>query len=101
MFKIEDINKEEFSVFLYAKNGTIILESKVNYTTKTDAENCVALIRINAQKEEMFDRCESSQGKFYFYLKGANDEIIGISKIYETVAARENGILSVIKNSKL
>ena len=46
-----------------------------------------------------FDRLEAKNGKPYFNLKATNGQIIGNSEMYESVAARENGIASVAKNA--
>ncbi len=62
----------EFQFNLKAGNGQVILTSE-SYTTK--------------------DR------KRFFNLKATNGQIIGTSEMYESVAGRDNGILSVMKNS--
>lgn len=42
---------------------------------------------------------KSKDGKFYFYLRAENMEIIATSEMYETIAGARNGIESVRKNS--
>ncbi|MPM83056.1 hypothetical protein SDC9_130119 [bioreactor metagenome] len=41
----------------------------------------------------------AKNGKFYFNLKAVNGQVIGNSEIYESEAARENGIKSVKTNA--
>ncbi|MFL9830823.1 YegP family protein [Flavobacterium sp. ST-87] len=88
----------EFQFSLKAGNGQAILASE-GYTTKAACENGIESVRKNAQDDSRFDRKESSNGKHYFNLKAGNNQIIGNSEMYESVAARENGIESVKKNA--
>jgi len=88
----------EFQFVLKAGNGQVILASE-GYTTKTACENGIESVRKNSQDDARFDRLESKNGKPYFNLKATNGQIIGNSEMYESVAARENGIESVKKNA--
>jgi uncharacterized protein len=49
-------------------------------------------VKKNAADESKFDKLESKNGKWYFNLKATNGQIIGTSEMYESVAARDNGI---------
>ena len=88
----------EFQFNLKAGNGQTILASE-GYTTKAACENGIESVRKNAQDDGRFERKESSNGKYYFNLKAGNNQIIGNSEMYESVAACENGIESVKKNA--
>jgi len=88
----------EFQFNLKAGNGQGILSSE-GYTTKAACMNGIESVRKNAQEDKMFDRLESKSGKPYFNLKATNGQIIGSSEMYESVAARENGVQSVMKNA--
>lgn len=88
----------EFQFNLKAGNGQTILASE-GYSTKAGCENGIESVRKNAQDDGRFERKESSNGKHYFNLKAGNNQIIGNSEMYESVAARENGIESVKKNA--
>ena len=46
-----------------------------------------------------FKKKTTSNGKYYFWLKAPNGQIIGTSNYYESEASRDNGILSVMKNA--
>ena len=48
---------------------------------------------------DRYERKESTNGKPMFNLKAGNGQVIGTSELYESVAARENGIESVKKNA--
>ena len=88
----------EFQFNLKAGNGQTILASE-GYATKAACENGIESVRKNAQDDGRFERKESSNGKHYFNLKAGNNQIIGNSEMYESVAACENGIESVKKNA--
>lgn len=88
----------EFQFNLKAGNGQTILASE-GYTTKSACENGIESVRKNAQDDARYEKKESSNGKYYFSLKSTNGQIIGSSEMYESTAARDNGIESVKKNA--
>ncbi|PZR20059.1 MAG: hypothetical protein DI539_11935 [Flavobacterium psychrophilum] len=88
----------EYQFNLKAGNGQVILGSE-GYTTKSACENGIDSVKKNAPDDDRYDRKESSNGKPFFNLKAGNGQIIGSSEMYESVAARENGIESVKKNA--
>ncbi|GGA80332.1 UPF0339 protein YegP [Flavobacterium palustre] len=88
----------EFQFNLKAGNGQTILASE-GYSTQAACDNGIESVRKNAPDDDRYERKESSNGKFYFNLKAGNGQIIGNSEIYESLAARENGIESVKKNA--
>lgn len=97
-FLISKRKNDEFQFVLKAGNGQIILASE-GYTTKASCDNGVESVRKNSQDDARFDKLEAKSGKFYFNLKATNGQIIGSSEMYESVAARDNGIESVKKNA--
>ena len=97
-FVITKRTNGEFQFNLKAGNGQTILASE-GYTTKAACDNGIESVRKNSQDDARYDRKESSSGKPYFNLKATNGQIIGNSEMYESVAARENGIESVKKNA--
>lgn len=97
-FVISKRKNGEFQFVLKAGNGQVILASE-GYTTKSACENGVESVRKNSQVDARFDRLEAKNGKPYFNLKATNGQIIGNSEMYESVAARENGVASVAKNA--
>jgi uncharacterized protein YegP (UPF0339 family) len=97
-FLISKRKNDEFQFVLKAGNGQVILASE-GYTTKAGCDNGIESVRKNSQVDERFDKLESKNGKVYFSLKATNGQIIGISEMYESVAARDNGIESVKKNA--
>lgn len=97
-FEIYKDKAGEFRFRLKAGNGENILASE-GYKARAGAENGIASVRKNAADPARFEKKSSSGGKPYFVLKAANHEIIGNSEMYETEAARDNGIKSVMSNA--
>lgn len=83
---------------LKASNGQVILASE-GYKQKASALNGIESVRKNAADDGMFERATSSNGKWRFNLKASNGQVIGTSELYESAAARDNGIESVAKNA--
>ena len=97
-FLVTKRKNEEFQFVLKAGNGQVILASE-GYNTKAACENGIESVKKNSQIIDRFDKLESKSGKPYFNLKASNGQIIGNSEMYESVASRDNGIESVMKNA--
>lgn len=97
-FVITKRSNGEFQFNLKANNGQPILASE-SYTTKSACENGIESVKRNSQDDSKFDKKTSSNGKPYFNLKATNGQIIGTSEMYESTAARDNGIASVKTNA--
>jgi uncharacterized protein YegP (UPF0339 family) len=96
-FELSKSRDNQFRFVLKAANSEIILTSEL-YQTKTSAENGIASVRVNCETDARYERMNSKNGKFYFNLKAANQQIIGTSEMYESEKGRENGIASVTVN---
>jgi uncharacterized protein YegP (UPF0339 family) len=88
----------EYMFNLKASNGQVILTSE-GYVNKAGCLNGIESVKKNAPLDERYERKESTNGKPFFNLKAGNNQVIGKSELYESVAARENGIESVKKNA--
>ena len=53
----------------------------------------------NAPNDDRYEHKETKGGQFRLNLKAINGQVIGTSESYTTGAARENGIVSVKKNT--
>ena len=99
IFTITRRSNGEYQFSLSAANGQKILLSE-GYTTKQSCINGIESVKYNGNNDTRFDRKTSTNGKYYSNLKAQNGQIIGTSELYESIAARENGIYSVQKNSQ-
>ena len=93
----KDLSKE-YRFRLKAGNGEIILRSE-GYENKAGAENGIASVKANAPIDERYERRMSTNNKYFFNLRAANNQVIGTSEMYETAAGRDNGIESVKTNA--
>ena len=84
---------------LKAANGEIILISEA-YETKESALKGIESVRKHSMDEAHFERKTSKRAELYFVLKAASGQIIGMSEMYSSEAACENGIASVRKNGR-
>ncbi len=97
-FELKQAKDGQYHFNLLASNGQVILQSEM-YATKTNALNGIESVKKNAPEDARFGRLSSNSGKPYFVLKAANHQIVGMSQLYESETARENGIESVKKNA--
>ncbi len=97
-FEIKKRKNNEFQFDLKASNGQIILTSE-GYTTKENSKNGIESVKKNSQIDSRYEKLEAKNGKPYFNLKASNGQVIGTSEMYESLAARDNGIASVKKNA--
>jgi uncharacterized protein len=97
-FELQKAKDGQIYFRLKAGNGQVILSSEM-YAAKQGALNGIESVKKNAPIVEQYERLESKNGKFYFTLKAANTQVIGNSEMYESPAARDNGIDSVMKNA--
>jgi uncharacterized protein YegP (UPF0339 family) len=98
IFVITKRSNGEYQFNLKAGNGQTILSSE-GYSSKAGCDNGIDSVRKNSQDDSKYDPKTSSNGKSYFNLKATNGQIIGTSEMYESEAARENGIASVKTNA--
>jgi uncharacterized protein YegP (UPF0339 family) len=96
-FDLKKAANGQYYFNLKAGNGEVILTSEM-YVEKRSAEAGIASVQTNAPKDERYSREESANGKFYFTLKAGNHQVIGMSQMYTTAAARDAGIESVKNN---
>jgi uncharacterized protein YegP (UPF0339 family) len=97
-FEIKRAADGQFYFNLKARNGEIILTSEM-YTTKANTHNGITSVMTNALLEQRFERKTSRRGEPYFVLKAANGEPIGVSEMYSSPSAMENGIESVKRHA--
>lgn len=97
-FVITKRTNGEFQFNLKANNGQTILASE-GYSAKAGCLNGIESVKTNSQDDSKFARETAKNGKPYFNLKATNGQIIGTSEMYESVAARDNGIESVKNNA--
>jgi uncharacterized protein YegP (UPF0339 family) len=96
-YEVKKSTNEKFHFNLKAANGQIILSSEM-YESKSAAMNGIESVRKNGGDDKNFEKKDSAKGQPYFNLKASNGQVIGKSEMYNTAAARDNGIESVKTN---
>ena len=91
-------NGEKYRFNLKAANGEVVLISET-YESKERALSGIESVRKLAGDDAHFERKNSKRSEPYFVLKASNGQIIGMSEMYSSEAACENGIASVRKNA--
>lgn len=99
-FEIFKDKVNEFRFNLLSKsNGEIILRSSEGYTTKQNCQKGIASVKLNSPNDERYNRGVAANDQFYFVLVAKNHEELGISEMYTTKTARENGIEAVKRDA--
>src|SRR6185503_6337521 len=83
-----------FRFNLHAGNGETVLSSE-SYTTKAAAWNGAFAVQAAAATASNFALKTATDGRFYFTLSADNGQIVGVSQLYTTKTAAQNGIASV------
>lgn len=96
-YEIKRAKNGKYHFHLLATNGEIILTSQM-YTEKATAQKGIAAVRVNYADTSRYERRIGKGGKPHFVLKAANHRVIGSSETYNSTAALEKGIKSVMKN---
>lgn len=96
-YELSKSSDGQFRFVLKAGNAEIILTSEL-YKALASAKNGIASVQTNAADASRYDKLEAKNGKFYFTLKAANHQVIGVSQMYASAAGRNAGIASVQAN---
>jgi uncharacterized protein len=90
-------SSNQFYFALWSSNGEKILQSEM-YKAKASAQTGAQSVKANASSDQRYERKTSASNQPFFVLKGANNEVLGASEMYGTVATRDNGITSCKAN---
>lgn len=94
-FEIFTGEDNQFHFRLKADNGEIILASEA-YEQLAGAKNGIESVRTHADDADRYQLYESlMNGEFYFTLRAANNEVIGVSEMYTTLPNASRGVETV------
>lgn len=82
----------KFRFILRAVNGEPILNASEGYNSRTDCLTAISSCQANSPFDSRYERKQGITGKYFFVLKAANGQVIGVSESYDTSAGRDNGI---------
>jgi uncharacterized protein YegP (UPF0339 family) len=97
-FELKKSKSGKFMFNLKAGNGQVILSSEL-YQAKESAVKGIESVKKNASSDGNFERKISGKEEPFFVLKANNGQVIGMSEMYSSPAAMENGIESVKTNA--
>ncbi len=92
-FELKKSRNDKYFFSLLAGNGQKILASEM-YETKASASNGIESVKKNAPDDGRYERLAGKDGSPYFTLKAGNGQVIGVSEMYSSASARDNGIES-------
>jgi uncharacterized protein len=96
-YEMSKNDKGQYSFVLKAANAQVVLRSE-QYESKSAASNGIASVQKNSQADDRFELKDASDGRPFFNLRAGNNQVIGTSQMYATVAARATGMASVKAN---
>mgnify|MGYP001558452184 CR=1 FL=1 len=90
-------SSSQYHFVLKAGNGEVILSSE-SYQSEASAKNGISSVQVNSPLDDRYEKRTSQKEQPYGVLKAANNQIIGMSQMYSSTAARDVGIASVKAN---
>lgn len=87
---------EQLMFVLFAPGNSEVILTSEPHMRKASALAAIAAVRFNAPLDAQYDRWNSAAGQPYFVLRARNDEVLGMSQMYRSVEAREEGIAAVM-----
>jgi uncharacterized protein len=97
-FELKKSKNDKYFFSLLAGNGQTILGSEM-YEAKASALNGIESVKTNSSDDGRYARMNGKDGSPYFSLKAGNGQVIGVSQMYSTASARDNGIASCKTNA--
>lgn len=93
-----DRNTQPYHWVLKSPNGETILTSEA-YASEAGALNGIRSVKVNCKTDSNYKRLTANNGSPYFKLNSPdNGQTIGVSEMYSSIQARDNGIESVKEN---
>lgn len=93
-FELSKASDGQFRFALKGDNAQTLLASEL-YRTKDSAQGGIASVQKSCASDERYEKKVATNGKFYFNLKAANNQVIGTSQMYASEPDRDAGIAAV------
>lgn len=90
-FELSVSNGTQYRFVLKASDGEIILSS-ASYDSLAAARNAIGFVQTACQLDHCYEKRTAHNSQPYFVLKGAGSEIIGMSQLFPSDAARDTAI---------
>ncbi len=92
-------HEQGFNLRLLSEEGELILGSN-NYASFRECEKFLATLKVHMCFQTNFCRTKNAGGKFGFEIRTCWDDLIAISKQYETREEREEGMHEAFSSNK-
>lgn len=89
-----DLNKATDGQFRFALKGDneqTLLSSEL-YRTKDSAQGGIVSVQKNCGSDGRYEKKVATNGKFFFNLRAANNQVIGTSQMYASEQERDAGL---------
>lgn len=97
-FVLSKTSNGKFHFVLKAGNGETILQSQM-YAGIDDAKAGIESVRRNCADDARIQKLVSKKNEPYFTVTATNGQVVGMSEMYSSERARDNGIDSVKRNA--
>lgn len=98
-FELSASNGTHYRFDLKAGNGETILSSGA-YESISAARSAIGFVQTACQSDACYEKRIAHSAQAYFVLKDSSNNIIGMSKLYPSVEARDAAIDSMKVNGK-
>ena len=107
-FELSKATDGQFRFALKADNGHALLVSEL-YRSKDSAQGGIASVQKNCGSDARYEKKVATNGKFFFNLKAANNQVIGTSQMYASeqdrdaglAAAKAGGVTATVRDNTL
>lgn len=89
-YELSKASDGQFRFVLKGEPGTLLVSEL--YRSKESAQGGIASVQKNCGADGRYEKKVATNGKFFFNLKAANNQVIGTSPMYSSEQEREAGI---------
>ena len=90
-FELSKATDGQFRFVLKGDDAQTLLASEL-YRSKDSAQGGIASVKKNCGSDARYEKKVATNGKFFFNLKAANNQVIGTSQMYASEQERDAGI---------
>jgi uncharacterized protein len=90
-FELSKASDGQFRFVLKGDHAQTLLVSEL-YRAKESAQSGIVSVQKNCVSDGHYEKKVATNGKFFFNLKAANNQVIGTSQMYASEQEREAGI---------
>ncbi|VXB75403.1 DUF1508 domain-containing protein [Pseudomonas sp. 8O] len=98
-FELKQTKDGNYHFNLLSSNGQVLLSSEL-YKHKESAINGIESVKKNGGEPNRFQLKATSSGKYYFFLKASNGQVLGQSQMYANSSSAFRGISEVVRHLK-